>query len=391
MNFDLSPSDQEFRHDLRLWLADHAPKGPPAGPLWSDPEMERRRAWQRTLFAGGYAGLAWPREYGGRGATLMQQIVFNEEVARARTPDPLNRIGLFMVGPTIISAGTEEQRQRYLRPILSADEIWCQGFSEPDAGSDLASIRCRAVDRGDYYEVVGQKVWTTLARIASWCLLLTRTSQESARRGAFTMLLVDMHSPGVRVRPLRDMTGGSQFNEVFFDNVQVPKTQILGQPGNGWSVAMTTLAHARGTLALSLAMELDIVVDEVVELARHRRPALDEAQRPLVRQRLAELAIEARTLRLNGYRGLRNMLRAEDPGPEGALGRLHWSGINQRLQDLGVDLLGMEGALSDAGVLEVTRRIEQFLASRGQTIAGGTSEILRNTVAERLLGLPRSR
>src|SRR5437016_8675437 len=170
--------------------------------------MQRRRQWQRTLFHGGYAGLAWPREYGGRGATLMEQIVFNEEVARAHAADPLNRIGLYMVGPTIIAAGTEEQRRRYLRNILSADEIWCQGFSEPSAGSDMASIHCRASDKGDFYEVTGQKVWTTLARVADWCLLLTRSSLDTPRRSAFTMLLVDMHSPGVTVRPLRDMTGG---------------------------------------------------------------------------------------------------------------------------------------------------------------------------------------
>jgi alkylation response protein AidB-like acyl-CoA dehydrogenase len=321
----------------------------------------------------------------------MEQVVFNEEVARVRAPDPLNRIGLFMVGPTIISAGTEEQKQRYLRGILNADEIWCQGFSEPNAGSDLAAIQCRAVDRGDHYEVSGQKVWTTLARIADWCLLMTRTANEASRRTAFTMLLVDMHCPGVSVRPLRDMTGGSQFNEVFFDSVRVPKTQTLGEPGNGWSVAMTTLAHERGTLALSLAMELDMVLDEVVELARARLPSLDANRRSALRQRIAELAIEARTLRLNGYRALRNMQRSEDPGPEGAMGRLHWSNINQRLQDVGLDLLGMEGAVTDSESAVVSRRIEQFLAGRGQSIAGGTSEILRSTVAERLLGLPRSR
>jgi alkylation response protein AidB-like acyl-CoA dehydrogenase len=321
----------------------------------------------------------------------MEQVVFNEEVARVRAPDPLNRIGLYMVGPTIIAAGTEEHKQRYLRGILSADEIWCQGFSEPNAGSDLAAIQCRAVDRGDHYEVSGQKVWTTLARIADWCLLLTRTSKEASRRTAFTMLLVDMHSSGISVRPLRDLTGGSQFNEMFFDAVRVPKAQALGQAGTGWSVAMTTLAHERGTLALSLAMELDMVLDEVVELARDRMPSLDANRRAALRQRIAELAIEARTLRLNGYRALRNMLRSEDPGPEGAMGRLHWSGINQRLQEVGLDLLGMEAAISSSESMAATSRIEQFLASRGQSIAGGTSEILRSTVAERLLGLPRSR
>jgi alkylation response protein AidB-like acyl-CoA dehydrogenase len=391
VNFELSESEREFRDGLREWLRISVPKEQAAGPLWSDPEMERRRAWQRTLFKGGYAGLAWPREYGGRGASLMEQIVFNEEIARVRAPDPLNRIGLYMVGPTIIAAGTEEQKQRYLRCILNADEIWCQGFSEPNAGSDLASIRCRAMDRGDHYEVSGQKVWTTLARIADWCLLLTRTSAEAARREAFTMLLVDMHSPGVSVRPLRDMTGGYQFNEVFLDSVLVSKTQVLGGAGNGWSVAMTTLAHERGTLALNLAMELEMVLDEVLELARERLPSLDDGRRIDIRQRLAALAIDARTLRLNGYRALPTMLRSEDPGPEGALGRLHWSGINQRLQELGMELLGMEALTTQSGSSEVTRRVEQFLASRGQSIAGGTSEILRSTVAERFLGLPRSR
>ena len=321
----------------------------------------------------------------------MEQVIFNEEIARSRVPEPLNIIGLYMVGPTIITFGTPEQKKRYLRNILTADEIWCQGFSEPDAGSDLAAIRCHAVDRADHYEVSGQKVWTTLAHVADWCMLLVRTgdSTRQSRRASFTMVIVDMHSRGVTVRPLRDMAGGSQFNAIFFDSVPVPKHQTLGSEGQGWDVAMTTLSHERGTLALDLAGRLELNLADVLELARERSSSLTPERREILRQQLAQLNIEARALKLNGYRALPRILRNGDPGPEGAMGRLQWSHINQRLQELALDVSGLHGMIGDGAA--ANSREEDFLRSRANSIAGGTSEILRNAIAERVLGLPRSR
>jgi alkylation response protein AidB-like acyl-CoA dehydrogenase len=391
MNFDLSPAELEFRDHLREWLSANVPARREVGPLWGDAEIEHRRAWQRKLQEGGYIGLAWPEEHGGRGATLMEQVIFNEEIARSRVPEPLNIIGLYMIGPTIIRFGTPEQKKRYLRNILTADEIWCQGFSEPDAGSDLGAIRCAAVDKGDHYEVSGQKVWTTLARVADWCMLLVRTGDSPSPNGrpGFTMVIVEMRSPGVTVRSLRDITGGSQFNAIFFDSVVVPKHQTLGPEGKGWNVAMTTLSHERGTLALDLAGRLELNLAEVLELARARSSSFTPERRDILRQELAQLNIEARALKLNGYRALPRILRTGDPGPEGAMGRLQWSQINQRLQELALEVAGLYGMVGNGA--STNSHVEDFLRSQANSIAGGTSEILRNAIAERVLGLPRSR
>jgi alkylation response protein AidB-like acyl-CoA dehydrogenase len=383
MDFELTPSEQTFRDEVHGWLKAN-------GPAQDDePEeagrhewIDRRRDWQRRLHEAGYVGIGWPKEYGGRGATLMQQLIFNEEMIKQRAPEPINVIGLGMGGPVIITHGTEEQKKRYLPPLLSAEEIWCQGFSEPNAGSDLSALQTRAEDRGDHYVVNGQKVWTTLAHVSKWCLLLTRERKENNPREGLTYLIVDMESPGIEVRPLVQITGDAEFNEIFFKDVEVPRSQVLGEPGQGWAVAMTTLLHERGTLGMALATRAQITAAELADHARQ----LGRGGERLVRQRLAQHYIEARALQLNGYRAVTAMMRTGVPGPEGSLMKLFWSELNQRMQETAVDLMGPMGQVQNGGHWQYG-----FLRSRANTIEAGTSEVLRNIVAERVLGLPRSR
>jgi alkylation response protein AidB-like acyl-CoA dehydrogenase len=344
--------------------------------------VERGRAWQRKLNEAGYIGIGWPKEFGGRGATLMEQLIFDQEMILARAPTPINVIGLGMGGPVIIAHGTEDQKRRYLAPLLSADEIWCQGFSEPNAGSDLSALRTRAEDAGDHYVVNGQKVWTSFAHVAKWCLLLTRERQAANPRDGLTYLIVDMESPGVEVRPLVQITGDPEFNEVFFNDVKVPKAQVLGDPGEGWRVAMTTLLHERGTLGMALATAAKMAADELADHVRRTGRGGD----PLLRQKVAGYQIEARALQLNGYRGITSVMKNGIPGPEGSFLKLMFSELNQRIQETAVDAMGPLGQVYDG-----ERWQYGFLRSRANTIEAGTSEVLRNIIAERVLGLPRSR
>ena len=381
MDFDLGEAEKAFRDEVRAWLKANRPKDDSAE---SDQEkvIENRRAWQKKLYEAGYVGITWPKEYGGRGGDFMDQLIFNDEMIVAQAPDPINVIGLGMGGPVVITHGTEEQKKRYLPPLLSAEEIWCQGFSEPNAGSDLSGLQTRAEDKGDHYIVNGQKVWTTLAHVAKWCMLLTRERKEENPRHGLTYLLVDMESPGVEVRPLVQITGDAEFNEIFFKDVKVPKSQILGEAGEGWAVAMTTLLHERGTLGMTLATRAQITA---AELADHTRK-LGRGSDPLVRQKVAQYTIEARALQLNGYRALTAMKRNGIPGPEGSILKLMWSELNQRMTEMAVDVAGAAGQVGETRGWKY-----QFLRSRANTIEAGTSEVLRNILAERVLGLPRSR
>src|SRR5258708_1556163 len=322
MDFELSPPEREFRDEVRNWLDSNKPREEAPAGEGQRAFIDRRRAWQKKMFEAGYVGITGPKEYGGRGAGFMEQLIFNDEMILAKAPDPINVIGLGMGGPVVIAHGTEEQKKRYLTPLLSADEIWCQGFSEPNAGSDLSGLQTRAEDKGDHYVVNGQKVWTTLAHVAKWCMLVTRERKEANPRHGLTYLLVDMQSPGIEVRPLVQITGDAEFNEIFFKDVKVPKSQILGEAGEGWAVAMTTLLHERGTLGMALATRAQITAAEL-------------------NQRMAETAVDV-------------------AGPAGQVGAI--SGWKY-----------------------------QFLRSRANTIEAGTSEVLRNILAERVLGLPRSR
>jgi alkylation response protein AidB-like acyl-CoA dehydrogenase len=396
MDFRDTPEEAAFRKEVRDWLdanldreqlQTHLSVGPP------DERIDNLRAWQGKLHEGGWAGVSWPKEYGGRGAPLMLQAIFYQEMARSKAPAPINVIGLGMAGPTIMVHGREDQKQRYLSKILSAEEIWCQGFSEPGAGSDLGALRSSAVLDGDHYVINGQKVWTTLAHVAKWCIFLARTDPDAPKHKGITYFLVDMESPGVEVRPLRQMTGTAEFNEMFFTDVRVPRENILGDLNDGWRVAMTTLMNERGTLGFALSVQARIALDELINkaktLKRNGKPAIED---PVIRQRIAQLHIEIEAMRLSGYRALSTVIRTGVPGPEGSLGKLLWSESMQKLTDLAVELYGPAGLTTDwKGDDDLKRWQFAHLRSRGNTIEAGTSEILRNIIAERVLGLPRHR
>ena len=376
-----TPEEAAFRAELRTWLDANLPEGKRGGrggaTRFDDPFG---REWSRMLYDAGYGGLTWPKEYGGAGAPYSFQAIFYEEMARAQAPAHVGVIGLGMAGPTIMAHGSDEQKQAHLSKILSAEEIWCQGFSEPDAGSDLAAARTRAERRGDVYVVNGQKVWSSFAHIADFCILVTLSDPDAPRYHGLTYLLVDMHSPGVEVRPLRQITGEAEFNEIFFTDVEVPVSNRLGDEGEGWQVAMTTLLHERGTLGFALTAALDVGVGRLLETARER--VNGDAD---IRERVAAEWIELQALRYTNYRSLGTYQRTGIPGPEGSAIKLRWSEQNQRMTKLGRELLGPEGILDDGWWHY------QQLRSRGNTIEAGTSEVLRNIVAERVLGLPKGR
>jgi alkylation response protein AidB-like acyl-CoA dehydrogenase len=311
----------------------------------------------------------------------VEQAIHNEELARAQAPSTANVLGLAMGGPTVIAHGTEEQKRRYLEPILSADEIWCQGFSEPEAGSDLASLKTRAVRDGREWVVTGQKVWTTLAHHAKWCMLVARTDPDAPRHKGLTYFLMDMEQDAVQIRPLRQITGEAEFNELFIEEARIPGENIIGGEGNGWAVAITTLMHERATLAFGLQIRVKITLGELLAEARESGAAAD----PVVRDRLAQLYIESEVLRLNALRGLSSIMRTGVPGPEGSLGKWQWAEVNQALTELAVELRGPRAVLDD------DRWTYRFLRARANSIEGGTTEILKNIVAERVLGLPRMR
>lgn len=394
MDLDDTPEIARFRTDVRHWLDANLP----ADWRGREPEdqAERfafRRAWQSRLHAGGWCGMAWPREHGGRGASYLEQVVLNEELARARAPVIANYIAVHMAGPTIIAYGTEAQKQRYLSRILSAEEIWCQCFSEPDAGSDLAAVRTRAIPDGDGWVLTGQKVWTTFAQYADRAMVLARTDPTLPKHAGLTYFLVDMHAPGISVRPLTQLTGEAEFNEVFFDAVRVPHGHVLGEVNDGWRVALTTLMFERGTLTFSRNVGLSIDFARVVRLARRvrrrGRPAIED---PAVRQRLAALYVRLCALRYMGYRSVSETAATGVPGPTGSMERLWWSELNQDLQATALWLLGPHGQLLGGSPEAVEDGAWQraFLRSRSDTIAAGTAEIQRNIIAQRVLGLPRS-
>jgi alkylation response protein AidB-like acyl-CoA dehydrogenase len=376
MDLTLTPAEREFRDDVRQWIADNHPGKMPEG---DEAAFEFSRDWQRRLNERGWAGLTWPTEYGGAGATQIEQAIFYEEIARARAPRVANTLGLVMGGPTVIAYGTDAQKDRYLTPILSADEIWCQGFSEPESGSDLASLKTRAVRHGDEFVVTGQKVWTTMAHHAKWCMLVARTNMDAPKHRGLTYFLMDMEQDGVEVRPLRQITGEAEFNELFIEEARIPAENVVGGVDNGWRVAITTLMHERAGLAFALQVGVQVALGELVDELRESGLARD----PLVRDRLAQLHIEAQVLRLLAYRGLTVAQRDGEPGPEGSLGKWLWAEVNQALTSFAMDVRGPR-----AGVVDPVWTY-RFLRARANSIEGGTTEILKNIVAERVLGLPR--
>ncbi|MET0624781.1 MAG: acyl-CoA dehydrogenase [Pyrinomonadaceae bacterium] len=391
MDLNLTPGEQRFRDEFRAWLAENVPAEWAGGNAGSEERAEYiryLRDWQRRLYDGGWAGISWPKEFGGRGATLMEQAIFQEELARAGAPQLVGTIGLSLVGPTIIALGTDEQKTRYLPKILSGEEIWCQGFSEPNAGSDLAALGTKAARDGDDFVVNGQKIWTSFAQMADWCLLLVRTDSEAPKHKGLTCLLADMRAEGVNVRPLRQMSGDSGFNEVFFSNVRVPATQVLGEVDKGWTTAITALMNERANLGSGVQVvfkrQLEALVARSRTVERNGRPASED---PLVRQKLAQAYLELEILRLNTNRALTSLSKSGVPGAEGSIQKLYWSEMNQRTQQYAQEILGPYGQLRDfdKGVWEYG-----YLRTRGNTIEAGTSEIQRNIIAERVLGLPKS-
>jgi len=391
MDLTLTTEELNFRDTLRAWLKANVP--PPWTRGTNDPEAKKAylqylNDWQRKLFDGGWAGIAWPAQYGGRGAAPIEQAIFQEELALAGAPERLGVIGEGLVGPTIIAMGTEAQKERYLRPMLTGREIWCQGFSEPNAGSDLAALNTKAVLDGDHYVVNGQKIWTSFAHIADQCLLVVRTDSTVAKHKGLTCLLVDMKSPGLSVRPLRMMSGDASFNEMFFTNLRVPVANVLGKVNEGWGVALTALGNERVSISTGRYMVLKRELDQLLERAREtRRNGAPLTKDPLIRQKLAQAHVELEVFRLNTLRAVTAPFKGGAPGPEGSLLKVCWSETNQRVVHCALEVLGLSAQLWD---YDEGRWAFNYLRARGNSIEGGTSEIQRNIVAQRVLGLPRS-
>ncbi len=396
MDFDFTAEQQAFRREVRAWLEAHVPaelKGRGFAASRAEREhVDRLRDWQRTLHKAGYVGMDWPAEYGGRGASILEQIILYEEMSRAESPQPVNRGGLSMLGPTLMKHGTPAQRARHLDRILTAEDIWCQGFSEPNAGSDLANLQTRAGLDGDWYVVSGQKVWTSMAHVADWGFFLVRTDPGAPKHKGITFLLVDMKTPGISIRPLRQITGEAEFNEVFLDGVRGPAANVVGKVNEGWGVALTTLAYERDVLTMIRHISLRTALERLVALARrtlaHGRPA---AQAPVLRQKLASLMIAERCLQLNGYRSLTRILHGAAPGPEGSTSKLFWSQVDQDLAEVATEVIGPSSQIVAPSPWAPDEGQWAFycLLARGSGIRAGTSEILRNILGERVLALPK--
>jgi len=378
VDFSLTDGEREFRDELRRWLEDNDPGPRPTG---DEASFQFRREWQARMHSAGWVGIHWPAQYGGRGASPVEQAIFNEELARAKAPRFANTIAIEMGGPTIITHGNEEQKQRLLEPILSAEEIWCQAFSEPDAGSDLAAVRTRARRTEGGWLVNGQKVWTSLAREARWCMLLARTDPDSKSHRGLTYFVLDMRQPGVQPRPIVQLTGEREFNELFLEDAFVADDQVLGEVGHGWRVAITTLMNERSGLALAAQLDVGRAMERLQASIFERGHDSD----PSIQERLAELHVKSEALRLLTYRGLADIEREGVPGPKGSLGKLQWAAVNQGITELALEVAGPAGVGADAPEAYL------YLRSRANSIEGGTTEVLRDIVAERVLGLPRSR
>ncbi len=388
MDLGLTDSELKFRDELRAWLKANLPKKMVKSADNAKEYYQYLSDWQMALYKGGWAGVSWPKEYGGRGSSFIEQAIFQEEMALADAPERMGTIGQGLVGPTIIAVGTEEQKKKYLPRILSGEDIWCQGFSEPNAGSDVASLETKAVLDGDHFVINGQKIWTSYAHIAQQCLLIVRTDPAAAKHKGITALLVDMKTPGIEVSPLKMMSGDSMFNEMFFTNLRVPVSAVIGKVNEGWNVAITALANERANLGTGLYVifkrNLDAMVDQAKRLKRGGRPVIED---PVIRQRLAQAYVDLEVFRLNTTRSLSMLNKTGAPGPEGSIQKLYWSELNQRMAQIAMEVLGPYAQLTD---YDGGRWVYNYLRSRGNTIEAGTSEVQRNIIAQRVLGLPRS-
>ncbi|WP_019546602.1 acyl-CoA dehydrogenase family protein [Streptomyces sulphureus] len=390
MDLDFTEDQLDFRERVRTWLAENKPRDPRP----DDPQGVREfdLAWQRTQWEGGWAGISWPAEYGGRGATLAEQLIWYEEYAAHGLPSiDACFVGQSHAGPTLITRASAEQKSFHLPRILRGEDIWCQGFSEPDAGSDLASLRTKAVVDGDELIVTGQKVWTSFAASADYQELLVRTDDSGTKHKGITWTVCDMHSPGIEVRPIRTMEGGAEFCEVFYDEVRIPLSNVVGGLGNGWSVAMSTLAFERGTAFTASQVHLARIVEDLIDYARdhvgpdRRRPAIadDEIARRLARARADVAALRAMT-----YVGICRSMQSDTPGPKGSMLKLHYADLHKDVSALAMEIVGPE-ALRRGADRHEQGWVGNYLHSFSSSIGGGTSEIQRNIIGDRVLGLPR--
>ena len=394
---ELTRDEEAFRRELQGWLDEHLPEGwgTPAFRYPRDPadRLQWFRDWQATMNAGGWVAIHWPSDVGGRDASLMEQVVYHTELALRKVPAVVGHIGLSLCGPTIMVHGTPEQRARFLSPMRSGEHIWCEGFSEPDAGSDLASLKTRGVIDGDELVVNGQKIWTSGAEISDWMFALVRTDPDAPKRHGISFVLVPMDAPGLDVRPIRQIGGDSGFNEVFLSDVRVPLDNVVGPLHEGWSVARTTLSHERSTLFMASQLRMSQTLDDVVALAKRStdHAGRPRAENPQLRRRIARAWIATQLARINGVRNLGRVLAGEQPGPEGAVMKLFGQESEKSLYELALDVAGPAGVL-DKGAGDAPdggKWILGYLRTRASTIGGGTSEIQRNILAERVLGLPR--
>jgi alkylation response protein AidB-like acyl-CoA dehydrogenase len=377
VDLSFTPTEQAFAAEVREWLAANLGDVPAFATF--DDEVEWGRQWQARLAAEGWVGIHWPAEYGGRGASPVQVAIFNAEYARARAPQLVNRVGLNLAGPTLLAHGTAEQKERWLAKILTATEIWCQLFSEPGAGSDLASLTTKATPADDGWLLSGQKVWTSYAQYARWGICLARTDPEAAKHKGISYLVVDMQAPGIEIRPLRQITGEAEFNEVFLDDVFVPADHLVGDLNQGWAVANTTLAHERGTnFPFKEQVVHEVYLAELWGEAA-RRGKLDD---PQVVDQLAQAYVELAVLRLHNWRTLSRLARGEEPGPESSWVKLAWTDLTQHLSEAALDVVDPDSPLWG-------KWQRQWLWSKAASIAGGTSEIQRTIIGDRILGLPR--
>ena len=394
MDLNYTPEDTAFRKQVRTWLEQNL-------PTTEIRTLEDRLAWHRKLFGAGYLGMGWPKEYGGGGARPMEQAIVADEMARVNAPAPTNSLGLGIVGPTIVVHGTDAQKRRYLTKILSAEELWCQLYSEPNAGSDLAALRTSAVDQDDHFVVNGQKIWTSAGAIADWGLLLARTDTKVAKHKGISCFLMNMRQPGVDVRPLKQITGSSEFCEVFMTNARVEKENQIGRLGEGWGIAQTTLGYERGGRALArittYASQYNQLMDAARRLKRNGRPILDDA---VTRQKLGRIWADLEVERYGALRTLTMLERGEHPGAGGSLTKLSYSEFEKRFMELAEEILGPYGQLTEGVPAEYRLEVDTavgdhgtwayaFLWSRAGTIYAGSSEIQKNVIGERILGLPK--
>jgi len=382
------PEDEAFRKEIRDWLEAHvvgefAALGGRGGSGDETFGFETRLEWEQVLAADRWTCIGWPTEYGGRGASVAHQVIFNEEYVKAKAPGRVSILGEGLIGPTIVQYGTPEQRARFLPPIVAGTELWCQGYSEPNAGSDLANVATTAVLDGDQWVVNGQKVWTSLAHQSDWCFLVCRTEPGSFRHRGLSYLLVPMDQPGVEVRPIVQLTRTSEFNEVFFDGARTAAANVVGEVGDGWRVALATLAFERGVGLLGHQLSFRRELDHLVAVARENRTA----SHPVVRQRLARSYVELEILRLNTLRSLSGYDGPVAP-PEASISKLFWSSWHQRFCELAIDILGPAGVVVEGFPYQLGEFQRTFLFSRSETIYGGSNEIQRNIIGERVLGLP---